>query len=141
MGRMPWRSYIWVILACCIGVAASIEMPASKAGTEARRDAGVSSPLRLVSGKRYLVDANSHPFFLNGDAAWSLIGQLTREEADLYLEDRRSRGFNTILMSLLEHPFSTNAPGNAYGGPGIYPVYLVARVAGQSRRYEYDGTL
>ncbi|MEF2553700.1 DUF4038 domain-containing protein [Aurantimonas sp. A2-1-M11] len=72
-------------------------------------------PLSVTSGKRYLEDADGRPFFMHGDTAWSLIAQLTREEADLYLRDRNARGFNTILVNLLEHRFADNAPANIFG--------------------------
>jgi hypothetical protein len=52
---------------------------------------------------------------LHGDSAWSLIGDLKREDAELYLDDRQKRGFNTLVVSLIERRFSTNAPRNAYG--------------------------
>jgi len=75
-------------------------------------------PLHTEAGKRYLVDANGQPFFIHGDTPWSLIVQLTREQTDQYLEDRRLKGFNTILVNLLEHYFAANPPNNAYGqGP------------------------
>jgi hypothetical protein len=84
--------------------------------------AGVTFPLRVESGKRHLVDAAGRPFFLHGDTAWSLIAQLTREQADQYLEDRRARGFTTILVSLLEFTYASNAPRNIYGdGPFTTP--------------------
>ena len=72
-------------------------------------------PLHVEPGKRYLVDAAGQPFLIQGDAAWSLIADLTREEADLYLDDRQARGFNTLLVNLIEHRFATRAPANAYG--------------------------
>jgi hypothetical protein len=72
-------------------------------------------PLTVQPGKSFLVDAAGRPFFMHGDTAWSLIAELTREEADVYLRDRQARGFNTLLVSLLEHHFSRNAPANAYG--------------------------
>ena len=72
-------------------------------------------PLAVRPGERYLVDAAGKPFLIHGDTAWSLIADLTREEVDLYLDDRRARGFNTILVSLIETRFATNAPANAYG--------------------------
>lgn len=72
-------------------------------------------PLRISSNKKYLVDASGSPFLIHGDTAWSLIAQLNREDAELYLHDRQTRGFNAILVNLLEHRFSTNAPANAYG--------------------------
>jgi hypothetical protein len=74
-------------------------------------------PLVAVPGKRHLVDAAGEPFLVHGDTAWSLIAELTREEAELYLDDRRARGFNTILVNLIEHEFATDPPANAYGEP------------------------
>src|SRR5262245_32692305 len=53
-------------------------------------------PLRTEAGRRHLLDASGQPFLLHGDTAWSLIADLTREEADIYLADRHARGFNTI---------------------------------------------
>lgn len=71
-------------------------------------------PLRIAENHRYLEDAAARPFLITGDAAWSLIGDLSREDADKYLADRQRRGFNTILVSLIEHQFSRNAPRNFY---------------------------
>lgn len=85
-------------------------------GCEAPADgAGASFPLQVQPGERLLEDADGRPFFLHGDTAWSLIGSLSREDADLYLQDRQSRGFNTILVNLIEHRFAQHAPANAYG--------------------------
>jgi hypothetical protein len=81
----------------------------------AKHGVGVAFPLKVGPGKRYLEDANGRPFLIHGDTAWSLIADLTREDAELYLDDRRARGFNTILVSLIEHRFASNAPANAYG--------------------------
>ena len=71
-------------------------------------------PLRSEPTGRYLVDQNGTPFFLTGDAAWSLIGQLSDQDADTYLSNRQQLGFTLVLVSLLEHKFSTNAPANIY---------------------------
>jgi hypothetical protein len=79
-------------------------------------------PLHVEGGTRHLIDANGKPFLVHGDTPWSLIVQLTRGEVDQYLEDRRQKGFNTILVELIEHFFSTNPPNNAYGqGPFLVP--------------------
>jgi hypothetical protein len=67
--------------------------------------ASASYPLRVDGAGRRLVDAQGRPFFVVGDAAWSLIVRLTREEATRYLTDRRARGFNTVLVNLVEHHF------------------------------------
>ncbi len=52
---------------------------------------------------------------MQGDTAWSLIAELKREDAETYLRDRKARGFNTILVNLIEKRFSSNPPANAYG--------------------------
>ena len=57
------------------------------------------------------------PFLVQGDSPWSLIAELTRKEVDEYLADRKRRGFNTLLVNLLEHRFATKAPANAHGDP------------------------
>jgi hypothetical protein len=72
-------------------------------------------PLRLEAGKRYLVDASGNPFFLHADTAWSLIASLSLADAEKYLEDRRKKGFNAVIVSLIEHFFTTNAPRNFNG--------------------------
>ncbi len=93
------------------GVFAGIAGPATITVTPPRS----IFPLHVESGKRYLVDAKGNPFLLQGDAAWSLIAQLTNAEAEQYLEDRRQKGFNTVLVDLISHEFAANAPNNAYG--------------------------
>lgn len=72
-------------------------------------------PLRVEAGKRYLVDASNRPFLIQGDTAWSLIVRLSREQAEFYLDDRRKKNFNTILVNLIEHEFSDSPPKNYYG--------------------------
>lgn len=72
-------------------------------------------PLTISGDRRHLVDHDGKPFLIRGDAAWSLIAQLTREEAETYFQDRRKRGFNLLLVSLIEHHYADHAPSNAYG--------------------------
>jgi hypothetical protein len=60
----------------------------------------VAYPLRVSSNHRYLVDQNSVPFLVTGDSAWSLIVNLTEAQAATYFANRKTDGFNTILISL-----------------------------------------
>jgi hypothetical protein len=76
---------------------------------------GGAFPLHTEAGKHYLLTAQNQPFLLQGDAPWSLIVQLTNAQVDQYLEDRRQKGFNTVLVNLLEHQFADQAPKNVYG--------------------------
>jgi hypothetical protein len=73
------------------------------------------APFRVSENHRFLIDAHGIPFLLQGDAAWSLIANTTNEEAKVYLRDRKSKGFNAILVNLIEHKFARNAPKNSYG--------------------------
>jgi hypothetical protein len=72
-------------------------------------------PLKQSPGAKYLVDQSGNPFLIHGDVAWSLLAQLTREEAELYLENRRLKGFNTVMVSLMVRKYSSNPPKNRYG--------------------------
>ena len=62
------------------------------------------------ANKRYLVDQNDRPFLMQGDAAWSLIVGLSDAEEERYLKDRRQKGFNTVLVELIEHKFCKHPP-------------------------------
>jgi hypothetical protein len=72
-------------------------------------------PLKQASGQRYLVDQNGRPFLLIGDAAWSLLVSLSSADADAYLADRQAKGFNSVLVNLIEHKFAPNPPANLAG--------------------------
>ena len=72
-------------------------------------------PLRLSQTGTFIVDQNNKPYFINGDAGWELIMQVSNSDADLYLENRRAKGFNAVIMELIEHQFASNAPSNFYG--------------------------
>lgn len=71
-------------------------------------------PLRVSQDGRYLEHADGTPFFWLGDTAWELFHRLTREEADLYLEDRRGKGFTVIQAVALAELDGLNTP-NPYG--------------------------
>jgi hypothetical protein len=75
---------------------------------------GYVYPLKVGATSRYLVDQNGKPFFLVGDAAWSLIAQLSDAQADTYLTARQQLGFSLVMVSLIEHKFATNAPADFY---------------------------
>jgi hypothetical protein len=77
--------------------------------------AGPAFPLHTEAGKRYLVDSNGQPFFIHGDTPWCMITRMTREQVDLYLDDRKAKGINTLLVELIERSLCLNSPSNAYG--------------------------
>lgn len=82
---------------------------------------GAMFPLRIDSTGRRLEDQQGRPFYMVGEAAWSMIVRLTSAELDTYLADRRAKGFNTLLVELIEHKF---------GGPANRAGQLPFTVAG-----------
>ena len=75
----------------------------------------VAFPLQVAESRRHLSDARGEPVLIQAEAAWSLIIGLTREEVELYLRDRRERGFNALIVNLIEHEFAGAA--NSHGAP------------------------
>ena len=77
-------------------------------------------PVKVGPDHRHLVDQSGTPLLVQGDAPWSLIAGLTREEAEQYLDKRRQQGFNSIIVNLIEHKF--RGPVNRFGeGPFTTP--------------------
>jgi hypothetical protein len=72
-------------------------------------------PLSVSADRRRLLDAGGRPFLVQGDAAWSLIANLVFEDVVTYLDDRRAKGFNTLIVNLVEHRFSVDPPRDRYG--------------------------
>jgi hypothetical protein len=71
-------------------------------------------PLRISEQGRRVVHADGTPFFWLGDTAWELFHRLNRDEAEHYLEDRRSKGFNVIQAVVLAELDGLSVP-NPYG--------------------------
>jgi len=81
-------------------------------------------PLTIDSGGRFIRDNTGAPFLIHGDTPWSLAVQLTRTQIDTYLNDRQSKGFNTVLFNAIEHFFSANSPAyrNREGNDPFSPM-------------------
>jgi len=56
--------------------------------------------LRVSDNKKYLRNGDT-PFFWLGDTAWLLMQQCSKEEAFLYLKNRKEKGFNVIQATLI----------------------------------------
>jgi hypothetical protein len=57
-------------------------------------------PLKVGPGARHLVDQADKPFYVNGEAAWSITHNYTYAEAVTYLQNRRDKGFNALMISV-----------------------------------------
>ncbi|MGA2237922.1 MAG: DUF4038 domain-containing protein [Candidatus Bathyarchaeia archaeon] len=67
----------------------------------------------MSENRRHVIDCNGAPFMIHGDTAWSLITGITKDEIELYLTDRARKGFNSIIVNLIEHKF--NGPATREG--------------------------
>jgi hypothetical protein len=70
--------------------------------------------LRISADGRHIVQADGRPFFWLADTAWELFHRLDREETELYLEDRRRKGFNVVQAVILAELGGLRVP-NANG--------------------------
>jgi len=76
--------------------------------------------LRISENRRFLVTSDGAPFFYLGDTAWFLFGRSRAEEADLYLQDRASKGFTVIQAIIL---YGGGYGLNAYGHRAFIDKY------------------
>ncbi|MGC9963777.1 MAG: DUF4038 domain-containing protein, partial [Syntrophobacteraceae bacterium] len=78
---------------------------------------GTAFPLKLSSDGRHLVDQNNVPFLMVGDSPWVLMNELCSADVITYLNDRRARGYNTVIISLINTQASgvKHAPANCSG--------------------------
>jgi hypothetical protein len=81
----------------------------------------VRPSLSVSDNNRYLVNEDKEPFFWMGGTAWGMSEWLTREDVDIYLDNRAEKGFTVVQVCLFwgkreEDPvrFTLN-PENAYG--------------------------
>lgn len=72
-------------------------------------------PLRVSPDRRRLLDVDGRPVLIQGDAAWSVIVNATLDSARRYIADRRRKGFNTIIVNLIDPLFATDPPRNLAG--------------------------
>jgi hypothetical protein len=70
--------------------------------------------LGVSPNRRFLVFEDGTPFFWLGDTAWELFHRSTMEEAKLYLENRRQKGFTVIQAVVLAEFDGLHTP-NVYG--------------------------
>jgi len=110
-------------------------------------------PLKLSSNHRYLVDQNGVPFRMQGEAAWDASVSLSLSEWRTYLDNRKAKGFNTVLVQITNPvryqsgspapaskgasgalPFLKNASGGTWDGdPGF-----AGNLVGQGGAYHFD---
>jgi hypothetical protein len=73
-----------------------------------------SQQLKVSENRRYLVTEDGKPFFWLADTAWELFHRTDLQEAKMYLEKRKSQGFNVIQAVALAELDGLDEP-NRYG--------------------------
>ncbi|MCB0640706.1 MAG: glycoside hydrolase family 140 protein [Phaeodactylibacter sp.] len=97
------KSLIWIV----IGLFFSCTTPREAGSKEAM-------PRVVVSTYgRFLNQEDGRPFFWLGDTGWLLPSKLDRQEAEIYFEDRRKKGFNVIQAMVLHRLDVVNAYGDS----------------------------
>jgi chitodextrinase len=115
-GLAPATTYTYTVRAVDGAGNFSLQSSPVTATTEAASSTGpFVYPLRLSADGRSLMDQGSRPFFMNGDTAWSLMAQLSQQDVNDYLSDRQQKGYNLVLVNLIEHSFATSAPATISG--------------------------
>ena len=89
-------------------------------------------PLQVSPNGRYLVDSTGRPRFVHGDTAWSLLVGADRAGVEMYLDDRATRGFNAVVVNLIERLFAPDAPRNLLGDA---PFATPGRLGELNERY------
>jgi hypothetical protein len=69
------------------------------AGTTAIASGDPVFPLKVSDSGHHLVDQRGAPFLVNGDTPWSLTHNLTYDEAVRYMENRKAKGINALIVS------------------------------------------
>ena len=77
-----------------------------------------SFPVAISESGRYVVDSSGAPWFMVGDAGWSSVVMLDEAEIAYYFDALEAKGFNTVLVNIVETHYSDHTPFNVNGdGP------------------------
>ena len=71
--------------------------------------------LKTSPNGHYLTYHDGSPFFWLGDTGWEMLHRLNREEINLYLDDRKDKGFNVIQTVLISEFLHIDKATNYYG--------------------------
>ncbi|MES1218189.1 MAG: DUF4038 domain-containing protein [Bacteroidota bacterium] len=79
----------------------------------------ISFPLKASSNRHYIVDQQNNPFFLKGCASWRLGYNVSYADVKSFLEERKKKGFNSLIVEITPDNGSNNG-GNV---PDLYGEY------------------
>jgi hypothetical protein len=109
---MKSKTIFLSILFCCF-IASVVNAQTEKAWEGVSQDFSHGKVV-ISTNKHFLQFEDGTPFFWLGDTAWELFHRLNKEESELYLENRRAKGFTVIQAVALAELDGLNTP-NRYG--------------------------
>jgi hypothetical protein len=70
-------------------------------------------PIRVSINPHYFAKADGTPFFWQADTAWGIFNHASPADVDVYLDDRKAKGFNVIqgVVALWDYTRHTNCDG------------------------------
>jgi hypothetical protein len=107
VGRWSWQSFCNVDDTALAGQGGSLTCEAGEPTTHRFYRHGF---WRMSPGKRSLVHADGTPAILVGDTAWALPWRATAEQAQIYAQDRHSKGFNAVLLMSIQPDMDARGP-------------------------------
>lgn len=78
-----------------------------------------SQSLHVSKDGRHLVNKDGTVFFYMADTAWELFHRATKEQTEMYLKERKSKGFNVIQAVILAELDGLNTPNTEGERPFI----------------------
>jgi hypothetical protein len=100
-----------------ISVSALLVLALLTPGPAAAQPQAPRYPVKMSADGTHVVDQDNRPWFINGDTAWSLVVNTTQAEATQYLEDRATKGYNAIIVNLIDTAFGERVPNNLANDP------------------------
>lgn len=77
------------------------EPPSARSARESPPVVAPALPLKIGPTGRYLVDQNDVPFLIAGESPQAMMVNASEPDAELFLRNRRSHGFNTAWVNLI----------------------------------------
>jgi hypothetical protein len=121
--RLPWALVVAGWLLGLVGYSSQQTPAAVQAASPATATATPKAvfPLKVDPTRRYLVDQRNQPFLIAGDSPQSMLVNLSQEQMDQFLANRRRAGFNSIWVNLLCVEYTGGrADATTYDGIGPF---------------------
>ena len=106
-GKRPTRRWLATITAVALAITGTA-LAVTAAGPAT---AAAAFPLKVSANHRYLTGADNQPFYFAADTGWFMLENATEAEWDLYLDNRRAKGFTAVMVMAPHHWTEPNRYG------------------------------